>query len=884
MIIRKEHYDVGLFGWWYNYNYGANLTYFALNRALRGLGKKVVMLWRSDDNLAEPRSVQMDFAKRYYHISPRVRFGDLQRFNELCDDFVLGSDQVWNPDLEEFIDEQFFFSFVEPSRRKIAYAQSFGQYRSLPEPYIARYKDYVSRFTKISVREDYAVETLKNSFGAEAEQVCDPVFLIEPSQYDELLSHANIRLPRKYVLDFILDPDGEKMQLARTVRSDLGIQDYVNFTDLDSPEVRVGAFLGERVEAHSRIENLVKAYKNADFVVTDSFHGTCLALLFNKPFISFANAGRGVGRFESLLRSVGLTRRMIYSISELHGQHREPIDFSAVNVALASRRRHGIDWLKSAFDQPSVIGKPSSVEGRLDTNRCVGCSACQAVCPVHAITLRPDKWGYYIRSVDGQACLDCGQCARICPELNPQERDSAQQPECYAFISADDETLRRSSSGGVFATLAREAFSRGGAVVGAAWTSELTVEHIVIDREKDLWKLQKSKYLQSSMGSCLQRVKELLTAGRFVLFTGTPCQVAGLQAYLGKDYKNLLTVDIFCSYTPSAEFFKKYLESSCPPGVRQYEFRHKRPEWNWDCTSERMEDAAGRVTTRSEIQQDDFQRVFHSHVMCPPHCEACHYQNIPRSADLTMGDFWGIAQRDPDIPTKKGVSVVLVNSSKGRAFFLGLPDSSFQLRKKMPLSAVGGNGFTTPGSKNYAPATRDTFFSAILQMPFREAVNYSLKPNHGQFRAAYAGTGTPLRLDATMLHFRFEPDVWEEHLIDGRPTLIVREEKWRENGHYARLPMAGMLRSDRRYRMSVKYRVHSRSDILNFHVIDSGSRTLQIVRQENIAGQNNGDQWIEFSEVFTPNTDFYDEFMVGAAQISGPGNFLTFAYIDISEA
>ena len=339
---------------------------------------------------------------------------------------------------------------------------------------------------------------------------------------------------------------------------------------------------------------------------------------------------------------------------------------------------------------------------------------------------------------------------------------------------------------------------------------------------------------------------------------------------------------MLCGNAPSPLFFKKYLTESFGDQVKRYEFRHKSDSHRWDSIHVKIEMKDGTSITRSGPRKDDYQRVYHNHTMCAPHCENCRYQAFPRVGDLTMGDFWGIGKREPDLNTTKGVSIVLCNNSKGQTFFDELPKDSWRIRKKVPLEWMGGNGYSRNGGNNYCSPYRDVFYKEIQTRTFKEAVNYALKPNHGVFREAYSNSNTALQIDSKMQRFHFESAYWEELMIDGRTTLIVKNNMWHENGHYARMSLSGLLNPKQRWRFDCRFKVKSKSEILNFHVIDSGSNILQVIHSEHIKGRNNGEHWIEVNTTFRPDTDFYDEFMVGASQISGPNNYLMFDYISIT--
>jgi len=415
-------------------------------------------------------------------------------------------------------------------------------------------------------------------------------------------------------------------------------------------------------------------------------------------------------------------------------------------------------------------------------------------------------------------------------------------------------------------------------VTGAAWTEDFYVQHIMINREEDLGRLRKSKYMQSSMGDIFPKVKEKLESRKKILFSGCPCQVAGLKKYLGKEYDNLLLVDVLCGNAPSAWFFRKYLLSEFPEGVLQYQFREKKYGWNADCISLTLKD--GTRLYRKGSKQDSYQRVYHSHVMCPPHCEHCRYQEAPRFGDITIGDFWGIGQVDPEIKTKDGVSVVLCNNEKGRKYIDSIMPAEIRWKKKVPVEWLGGNGFAFHNHNWIAPQ-RDEFYNAILKLPFKEAVNYALKPNHGEYRAIYDESSTCLQYETRSLRFHLEEDVWEEHYINGKTVLFVKKAKV-GIGHYATMALNKCLRKDVSYNFKIRFRVQSKSDILNFHVKDSGSVLHQIIYSCDIRGKNDGNKWIKVDAIFSAETDFYDEFMLGASQISGKRNFLEIDYIYIS--
>lgn len=349
-----KKYDIGIVGWWSNLNYGGTLTYFALNKAITDLGYSVMMIRppHSDATMPSSDTVPMRFARKHYIISRLYAHRDMHLLNYACKGFVSGSDQLWNPYLEQYAGKECFLSFANQNSLRISYASSFGNVSSFPETFISKYKPELKKFDAVSVREDYAVDLSKKYFDVDATFVCDPVFLCEKSVYEGLARESTCCLPSKFTLNFILDPNSDKSKAIKYVAEKTNV-DLVCFTDLQHVEQKKEAFKLQNVYANAEIEDLVKAYAKCDFVVTDSFHGTCFAIIFNKPFISIANYDRGAKRFESLLRWTGLSDRMVKSVDEIYSKPEllQPMDYSKINARVSQLKNASLEWLKEALNK-----------------------------------------------------------------------------------------------------------------------------------------------------------------------------------------------------------------------------------------------------------------------------------------------------------------------------------------------------------------------------------------------------------------------------------------------------------------------------------------------------------------------------------------------------
>lgn len=897
----KKHYDIALSGIWWGSNYGSCLNGYAVYNVLKSMGLSVLLINKhnataNDWEITDTHNAR--FMRKFYpadEVSPVIPFNRLHELNNICDAFLTGSDQIWNYNINSKFDMAFLLNFVEDSKRKISFATSFGHgYDKTPKDKLQQSIDLFHRYNAISVREQNGVDICKNVFGVKASVVLEPVFCLESDEYyklaeqSELSGYAEKNEP--YILTYILDPTPEKRRAIQYYSKISGMK-AINILDGNPGNYNVHKQALDLPNTMGKIgaEDMMKLYKGCSFVISDSFHGTAFAIIFGKPFISITNFGRGAVRFGELLGKFGLTDRLVPNPREIPEDPKffEPVDFTHANEVMASERARSIEWLKNAIEtpldkMPTILVPNAAVTTKLDKNMCTGCGACVSVCPVDALSLKPDDIGYYRSTIDYDRCINCGLCSKTCPALELPQNNNTKEPTCYEFIAADKNVLYRSSSGGIFPTLAHEVFRRNGAVAGVAWKDDFSAEHIIIDNEADLPKLQKSKYFQSYVGDIYRRIKEKLDNGVFVLFSGCPCQVTGLKAYLKKDYDNLLLVDILCGNAPSSMFFQKYIQDSFPNGLKEYQFRYKSESYKWDPITVKVTESNGDFEIRRGGTEDNYQRVYHNHTMCSKHCENCRYQAVPRFGDLSIGDFWGIGGKDNTISTDQGVSVILCNNEKGRRFLESIPAEEIAVMKQVPLKWLGKNGWAINDSHNFVSPNRDKFYNAIKTMPFSKAVDYALKPNHGNYQNIPTGNALPLlQFNTNFLHFRFESEAWEEHTIDGSTVLIVKSGQAKP-GKFARMPLFGPLEKGKTYTLSIRFKVKTNSDYVNFHIKDSGSNYFQVIHYYKVP-KNSDEEWVELTKTFIPNSALYDEFMIGASQIIGSGSYIAFDYIYITK-
>ena len=300
---------------------------------------------------------------------------------------------------------------------------------------------------------------------------------------------------------------------------------------------------------------------------------------------------------------------------------------------------------------------------------CCGCTACENICPKQAITMIEDKEGFLYPQIDDNKCIECGLCIEVCAfNKNYDKSKLLESPEVYGVKHKVFKERITSRSGGMFVAISDYIFDVGGVVYGAGYADDLKVYHKRASNKGERVELKGSKYVQSDMEDVFSQVKEDLKAEKYVLFSGTPCQTAGLKSFIQKakiDSSRLYLCDIVCHGAPSPAVYRDYLafiaNKYCSK-VTGVDFRDKSFGWNTHVESLYLESG-------KKITNKHYTNLFYQHITLRPACGSCHYTNFQRPSDITLADFWGVEKCNPDFNDNKGVSLVLINTKKGKELF-----------------------------------------------------------------------------------------------------------------------------------------------------------------------------------------------------------------------
>lgn len=352
-----------------------------------------------------------------------------------------------------------------------------------------------------------------------------------------------------------------------------------------------------------------------------------------------------------------------------------------------------------------------------DKKDCTGCGACAQACPAACIALTEDHEGFLYPQIDTDRCIDCSLCERVCPVINQgPEREPL---KCFAARSCNDEIRRESSSGGLFTHLSQQTIQQGGVVFAAAFDAQWQVRHASAQSIEELAPFRGSKYVQSRVEQTFIEAREALRSGRKVLYSGTPCQIAGLKLFLGRDEENLLTVEVLCHGVPSPKVWGEYLRGVSGgdiSAIGSVTFRDKSTSWRR--FSLKICSTSGELLLREPLDVNTFLRGFNKGIFLRPSCYACPAKSLKSGSDITLGDYWGVERSHKKFNDNRGTSLVICNTVKGLDAMQGI---DILAKECSYVEAIKSNPAATRSTT--LPPSREKFFEAIdtdMQLALKE--------------------------------------------------------------------------------------------------------------------------------------------------------------------
>ncbi len=571
------------------------------------------------------------------------------------DVLISGSDQVWNYKLTKGIKPAFFLDFGREDATRLSYAASLGV-EEIPEDYKESYQLYLKKLDFISVREESAKEIISPLTKSEVEVVLDPTFLLKKKDYEQISIKPKYKQP--YIYMHMLIEDENLIRLVKRASEKLGLPVVHN-----KPEKIFKNELDHAITTGPK--EFLGLIQNAEYVFTNSFHATALSIINHTQFLTVPHK-KYPTRMQNLLDKLQLSSNLIPQYDKSIDIRELKVDFETVDKKLDDLRDKSMAYLDKAIVKKSQ--KESSFFEENDKFSCYGCTACKEVCPTKAITMETDSEGFIYPVIDDTKCIHCDLCKKICIYSKKQLLNSEANQEVYALKAKDEKVRFNSTSGGAFTALYTTVIANGGYVAGVKMNSKRAVYDIASDIA-GCEEFRGAKYVRADVGNIYSRVKELLDNEKTVLFSGTPCVVAGLKSFLRKDYSNLILVDIVCHSNSSPKVLEEYLEHQeklFGSTVKDVKFRVKTPAWR---DSKFKIDFADNQTLLQSVYNNNYTANFLLGNNSRPVCYNCEFATYKRPSDITLGDYWGINKNYKFMDDKKGTSLVMVNTEKGKELF-----------------------------------------------------------------------------------------------------------------------------------------------------------------------------------------------------------------------
>ena len=607
-----------------------------------------------------------------------------------ADLYILGSDEIWNVRQAAFRRDVFWGIDLSPV---ISYAASIGS--STPEE-LKMYPEQINavrKLSKVLVRDERTKEFVEKICSVEASIVCDPTLLVPVREYgdiysDEFVKNNNCLLIYSYSL---------------TKKEIIAIKKFAVANGLKTVSCCFYHKWCDHVCQCSPLQfsDLIRQCKA---VVTTTFHGSIFSIVNHMKFISITSNPKTV----QLLHGLELDDHLICSdeidCRKLQEIYKLDIDYKDIENLISIFRKQSSESLRQAISDAECQQHKYNYQ-ICRSDDCTGCFACMNKCPNNAISVVNDKSGRTLPLIDVKKCVKCGLCKKVCPANNPPKL--VEPLSCFAAQLPNEQERLLSSSGGISAALTEYFVTNGGVAYGSVSTKGGYVKHQRADNIEEAKRFRGSKYVQSYIGLSFQSVLKDLKSGKMVLFTGTPCQIAGLYGFLGKDYDNLYTIDIICHGVPPMQYLKKHIETiSESDNVTSLSFRGGKTDYIFKLYS------GDQIIYNASRFEDAYYWSFMKMLTFRDNCYTCRYADRLRVGDITLGDFWGI-NRDTLLQKMSGrISAIMVNSSKGVNLLDFIKDRIIIERRNYDEAVQGNAQLRNPSTKHIG---RQAFITSYEQ-------------------------------------------------------------------------------------------------------------------------------------------------------------------------
>lgn len=647
-----------------SYNYGAVLQAYALQEYIKSLGYSVGVYDGVKETIAKVGGIKGKILKVIKKTNKKANFIKEKKYKEfveteLCinkdfdsDVFVAGSDQVWNAMGK--MDANYFLRFVKNDALKISYAASMGVDK-IPKEREKIFRDYIRDFDFISVREEGAKECIGKICDKDIEVHVDPTLLLRAQQWQGVMEPVS-GLPEKYTFVYLLHVPKNVNKLLKWLKKQTKTE--IVLVDGQGIIQGVGCKLIKHDIALHDIgpKQFLYLIANAESVVTSSFHGTALSIIFNKEFYSIINP-KSPSRIGNLLNLLGLQ-----SVSEFDTMFNrfDKNDWEKVENILNAERERSYNYINSVIERCNQKQNNSLGNVARLSDFCTGCGACENVCPTNCIQMVLNDKGFYQPKIKEKLCINCGKCYNTCYQ---NKRQGYIKKKSWYGYNKDENVLYNSTSGGVFSSIATKMLENNGVVFGAVYSEDFKDVIFKSTDEVSLEEMRKSKYVVSYLDGIYKKIEKVFDKGQKALFCGTPCQVAALKSYFCGKCDNLVTVDFVCGGLSSLSFWREHLsrlESKYKSKVTSVDFRSKKKGWG-KCLLEIQFENGKKYIVRE--YNDIYYKLFVSHISTREVCLFCGFHDS-HCSDITIADFWGYRNAKLN-NVNKGVSLIMANTQKG---------------------------------------------------------------------------------------------------------------------------------------------------------------------------------------------------------------------------